>query len=72
MNTIKCFWAGQLVSACEVEDDPGIETKLEDLQGQLKSRTLTHISCRHTFVLAELCVDVMFGKKLIFIHNLKA
>lgn len=72
MYIIKCFWAGQLVSIFEVERDMEITEKIAELQERLKSKKITHVSCWHTFVLTELCIDVMKDKKLIATHNLKA
>lgn len=72
MFVIKCFWAGHLVSSFKANDDKEIDEKLEDLKQQLTSKDMTFVSCKHTFVLGELCVDVMNGVELFATYNLKA
>lgn len=72
MLVLKCFWAGQLVSSFMVDNNKEIAEELDYLKKQLKAKNMTHVSCRYTFVLGELCVDVMKGTELYETYNLKA
>lgn len=71
MLILELFWAGQLVGTRQAASNDTVNEVLDELRDQLKSKTLTHISCGTCFILQELCVDVKNNGALVAMYNLK-
>ena len=71
MYIIKGYWAGHFILSCELKNDKEVVEKIEDLKMQLKKKELVLLSCGHSFVLTELCVDIVQYGSLVAVHNLK-
>ena len=72
MLTMKCFWAGQLVLRLTAYSKKELQDNLKELQRALSANEITHVSCRKTFILHELCVDVMRGSNVHALYSLSA
>ena len=73
MLTIKVYWAGQLITSYRVDNKgPYKNEKLAKIQEDLSAGRITKFFFGKTFVITELCVDVMCKSSLSEMYNFKA
>lgn len=73
MRVMKCWWAGQVIRVEDVTDMPEdvLAEKSRELKVQLQEGALTQVLHGHTFVLEELCIDILEDGAIVGMHNFK-
>ena len=71
MRILKCFWAGYLVAIYTGVNLQEQKEKLAELEHEIKTGVMKYSVNGSTFVLTELCVDIIEDNKLVAMHNFK-